>query len=106
MVKRAYVAWADTARLAPARHFRPEEFDVGGDEGLLGRRNVDILVDRLHRANRDADAAIDAFVGLDIHHPPTLVDALHRANFLADPVLHIDAGRGDDVSHRSFIPPP
>jgi len=99
-VELAHVSRRHAARRAPAGDAVAEELRVGGDERLFGRRHIDILVDRLHGTDRDADAAIDAFVGLDIHHAAALVDALYGADLLADAVLHIDAGRGDDVGHH------
>src|SRR5207237_831674 len=95
----ADVLGAHATGRAPTRDAGRKELGIGGDEQFLLARHVAILINRLDRADRDADAAIDAFVGLDVHHPPTLVDALDRADFLADAVLHIDAGRGDDVGH-------
>src|SRR5215468_5378371 len=85
---------------APAGDIGAKEEGVRLDEGFLLARDVDVFVDRLHRADRDADAAADALVGLDVHHAPALVDALDRADLLADAVLHVDAGRGDDVAHQ------
>ena len=63
-------------------------------DALLG-----IRLDRLDRAFRLADPAIDAFVRMDDQHVVTLVEAVHRTDFDAIGVFAFDAGFSDDVSH-------
>src|SRR5215469_11509956 len=88
------------ARRTPAGHGGAEEFGIDGGERRLVRWNRVILEDRLHRADGEAKAAIDAFIGLDVHHPPALIDAVDRTDIHAGAVLHVDTGRDDDVGHR------
>src|SRR5699024_4235039 len=76
-----------------------EELDVG--LVVLGPlvRGVVLVVDRLDGADRLAGTAVHALVGLDVQHPVALVDAVHGALVHTGPVLHVDAGQGDDVRH-------
>jgi len=65
----------------------------------LLRRRIGVRNDRLDRAFRLADAAIDAFVGMDHQHVGADIEAIDRADL--DAVLEFapDAGFGDDVGH-------
>src|SRR5215469_12783833 len=92
--------WTRPARRTPAGHGRAEEFGIDGGERRLVRGHRVILEDRLHRADGEAKAAIDAFIGLDVHHSPALVDAVDRTDIHAGAVFYVDAGRDDDVGHR------
>jgi hypothetical protein len=58
-----------------------------------------IGLDCLDRAFRFADAAIDAFVGVDNEHVLTLVEAIHRAYFHTIHVLTFDTVFRDNVGH-------
>src|SRR5688572_18644930 len=63
---------------------------------------------RLDRARRDARAAVDALVGMNIKHggarKAVLVlarmDAVHRTDVHAGRVLRSDAGFADDIGHE------
>src|SRR5216683_1856880 len=55
--------------------------------------------DRLVRAFGLADAAIDAFVGMDDEHVLALIEAIDRAHLDAIHQLALDAGFSDDVGH-------
>src|ERR1700676_276517 len=57
--------------------------------------------DCLDRALGLADAAVDAFLGIDHQHVLALVEAIHGADFDAVHVLALDAGIVDDVGHSS-----
>src|SRR5262245_11238906 len=83
------------ARLAPTGDGRAKELGIGGNERLFVGRHVILLVDCLYRTNRDAEAAIDALVRLDVHHSPAFIDALNGADLLAGAILDVDAGRSD-----------
>ena len=82
--------------------------DVGPDGGIL-RIEFDPILDarlavrkdRFGRAFRLADAAIDAFIGIDDEHVLALVEAIDRADLDAIHVFAADAGFGDDVGHDS-----
>src|SRR5271157_3910926 len=99
MIERADVSRIGAAGRTPARDCRSEELGVGGFEGALALRQIVARVNRVDRTDAEAEPAVDALVGLDIHHPGALVDALDRTDLLAGAVLHVDAGRGDHVSH-------
>src|SRR5580692_5529487 len=99
MVERADMGRVGAAGRGPAGQRRAEEFGIGGPESALFGRQILDGVDRLDRADGKAQAAIDAFVGLDIHHPAALIDAFDGTDDLAGAVLDVDAGRGDDISH-------
>jgi hypothetical protein len=60
-------------------------------------------LDRVDRALRLADAAIDALVGMDDEHVVALVEAVDRANFDTIGVFALDANFSDDVGHRSHM---
>jgi hypothetical protein len=75
---------------------------VLGDVLLPLVRRLLLRKDRLHRAGVDAEAAVDALLGMDVELLPVLVlavDAIDRAHIHARDVLHPDAGLGDDVGH-------
>src|SRR5579862_624187 len=58
-----------------------------------------IGLDRVDRAFRLADPAIDAFIGVDDQHIFALVEAIHGADFNAVHVFAFDAIVVDDVGH-------
>src|SRR5258708_2784389 len=99
MIGGRHMARAGAAGRAPAGDGFTEELGVDLLERRLCLRQVVLVIDRLHRADRQADAAIDAFLRLDVHHPPALVDAVARATVLAGSVLDVEAGGDDDVGH-------
>src|SRR5574341_1065668 len=78
---------------------------VLGDEALPLLRHVGFLEDGRHRTFGLAGAAVDAFLGLDIELVGPLIDAVHGAGIDAGAVDGADAGFGDDVGHRVFLPP-
>src|SRR5215213_5840042 len=59
--------------------------------------------DRLGRAFRLADAAIDAFVGVDDEHIVAFVKAIDRADLDAIHIFAFDAGVGDDIGHANKL---
>src|SRR3989441_1494769 len=62
-----------------------------------------VRLDRVDRAFRLADPAIDAFVRVDDEHVLALVEAVHGANLHAIHQLALDAAFVDDVGQlRSF----
>src|SRR6185369_6076424 len=88
----SFEAWERRARRSGRGH--AEVLVVLGDERfpLVG----DLLqgVDRLDRAGVDAEAAVDALLGVDVEHLPVLVlavDAVDRADVDAGGILHSDA---------------
>src|SRR5437870_5719112 len=73
-----------------------DELHLRGGHVLLRKNRVD-------RTGIDTGAAVDALVGVDVHHAVLvgLVDAVHRANLDAGLVLEVDAGLRDDIGHRA-----
>src|SRR5690606_14360284 len=59
-----------------------------------------IRLDRVGRAFRLADAAIDALVRVDDEHVLAFVETIHRTDLHAVHVFAFDAIVGDDVGHR------
>src|ERR1700760_2842911 len=55
-------------------------FSAGAGEPLLQAR-LGVRLDRIRRAFRFADTAVDAFVRMDHQHVVALVEAIYRADF-------------------------
>ena len=62
-----------------------------------------IRFDRVGRAFRLANTAIDAFVRMDDQHVFTLVETVHGADFNAVHIFALDAVFSDDVGHDSPV---
>jgi hypothetical protein len=84
--------------------------DIGPDLRIFGinfkplfETGLGIRLDRVDRAFRLANTAIDAFVGVDDEHVLTLVEAVHRAHFDAVRVLATNAALVDDVGQLSLL---
>src|SRR3712207_295770 len=88
-------------RRAPGAAQVGEELHVGVVEVLPLVRDVVLVVDGLHRADRLAGTAVDALVGVDVEHPVALVDAVDRTLVDARLVEDVDTSLGDDVGHGS-----
>src|SRR4051812_21739984 len=78
---------------------RLRELAVERDEFLLRVGHVVLGEDRLDRALRHAQRAVDALVGVDHQHVRPLAEAVDRADVDAVRVFALDAAFGDDVSH-------
>jgi hypothetical protein len=61
--------------------------------------------DGLGRASRNANAAIDAFVGVNDEHVLADIEAVDGAHFDAIHVLAFDAVVRDDVGHQPAFSP-
>src|SRR5947209_6639117 len=59
-------------------------------------------MDRGDRADGFAQAAVDAFVRLDIERAAAFVDAVDRTGLQAGLVLDVDAGVDNDEGHELF----
>ena len=81
------------------RDGRPEELPVHVDVRTPLVRDVADFIDGLHRAHRNACAALHALVRLDVALAEPVVDAVDRALLHARTVVHVDAGFGDHVRH-------
>src|SRR5271168_5254775 len=103
MVERADMGRTGAAGRAPAGDRGSEEFGVGAFERALAFLQIIAGENRIDWTDGEAQAAVDALVGLDIHHPPALVDALDRTRLLAGAVFDVDAGRGDHISHDETL---
>src|SRR5260370_32812418 len=99
MVERHYLA-VGASRRAETRDCRPEEFAVDRDEMPLRGRHIGFVVDGIHRTNRKAQPAIDAFLRLYVKRAQALVDAIDRTAKHARTILDIDAGVGYHVGHQ------
>jgi hypothetical protein len=86
-------------RFLLGRNVRPLfcEFSVDGQPFLHSRLGV--RLDRVDRAFRFANAAIDALIGMDDQHVLALVETIHGADFDAVHVFTFDAIIVDDVGH-------
>jgi hypothetical protein len=62
-------------------------------------RRRGIRLDRVDRAFRLANSAIDAFVGVDDKHVLAFIEAVNRANFDAVHEFALDAVFIDDIGH-------
>src|SRR5262249_40413627 len=74
----------------------------GGEAGPLGR-HVGLGEDGLDGALRHARLAVDAVGRVDVEHLLVLVEALHRADRDAVGVLAVVAGLADGVGHRTVV---
>ena len=72
---------------------------VQRDQVVQAGGNVLLCLDRLDRTLRDADRAVDAFIGVDDEHVRTFPEAIHRTDVHAVGVLAANAGFKDDVRH-------
>src|SRR6185369_4026900 len=103
MIQLARAHAAGAAGASQAGDLRLEEFPVDGDEMLQVVRQLHVLEDRARRADRDTDAAVDAFLGMDIESANAFVDAIDRAARHASGVLAVDAAVGDHISHLGAV---
>src|SRR5262249_5002977 len=83
--------------------------DVGPDLRKLGieaeeplKTRLGVGFDRLDRAFRFTDAAVDALVGMDDEHVFALVEAIHGTHLDAIHVLARNAAFDDDVGHPNL----
>ena len=90
---------AAISRLIPSGPLRPKELAVDRDEPLQGRRQVGVFPDCLRRTDRHADAAVDAFIRMDVESAWPFINAVDRAATHAGGILAVDAGFGDHISH-------
>jgi hypothetical protein len=67
-----------SARGSPARHLFAEKLPVDRDEWLVSDCDFLIPCNGVHRTNGQTEAAIDAFVGMDVKHPTALINAIDR----------------------------
>src|SRR5262249_12936858 len=78
-------------------------FGIEGDVVPPLLRDGAFVVDRLHRAFRDARLTIDAIDRVDVQHLLSLVETFHRADRGAVGVLAALTGFGDDEGHERFL---
>ena len=86
-------------RLLLGRDIGPDFREIRVEFQELLQRRLGIGLDRVDRAFRLADPAINAFVGMDDEHVVALVEAIHGAHLDAVHELALDATFDDDVSH-------
>ena len=85
------------------RDLGAEKFPVDGYEMGQVFGYVAVFKNCLGRANRHADAAVDAFIRVDVEAARPFVNAVHRATTDATGVFAVDAGVNDDVGHASAL---
>ena len=87
--------------IAAHRDDRPRlgQLGVEGDEGALMLGYLVLGVDRLGRAFRDAQGAVDALVRIEDEEIRPFGETVHRADLDAVRVFALDAVLGDDVGH-------
>ena len=83
--------------------------DIGPDAGVFSIQlkpffhvRLSIGLNRIHRTFRFADAAVDAFVGMDHQHVLALIETIHRADFHAFHRFALDADFIDDIGHDTI----
>ena len=80
-----------------------EKFAVDGDEMCQMFGYVAVFKNCLWRANRHADAAVDAFIRVDVEAAWSFVNAVDRTTADTTGVFAVDAGVNDDVGHASAL---
>src|ERR687898_494259 len=88
-------------RLALAGDVRPSGRQAAIELQPLLQALLGVGQDGVGRAFGLADAAVDAFVGIDDQHVLALVEAIHGADFDAVHVLAFDASLGHDIGHAT-----
>ena len=88
-------------RILARRQHRPglRQFGIERHEGFLPGWDVFFRIDRVDRAFRLAEGAVDALVRIDHQEIRTFVETVHRAHLDAVGVLALDAVLGDDEGH-------
>ena len=89
-------------RLLLDRDIRPDGGIFGVDLQPFVEARLGIRLDRLGGTFRFADAAIDAFVGVDDEEILALVEAVDGADFHAIGVFALDAIVGHDIGHEEL----
>src|SRR3546814_10793208 len=86
------------------RDVRPFGAELGVQFQPLFQPALGVGQDRFGRAFRLADAAVDAFAGIDDEHILALIEAVDRADLDAIHIFAPDAGIGNDVGHGYWLP--
>src|SRR3546814_17276492 len=79
-------------------------FRVQGDELLLAAGHVVLGIDRIDRAFRLAQGAVDALVRIDHQEVGTFVETVHRAHLDAVGVLALDRSEERRVGKECVSP--
>ncbi len=87
-----------------ARDVGPLGREIGVELQPFFKPALGVGQDRLGRAFGLADAAIDAFVGIDGEHILALVETVDRTDLDAVHIFAFNAGVGDDVGHGEKAP--
>ena len=84
------------------RNIRPDLGELGIDlQPLAVWIILGIGLDRLNRAFRLANAAIDALIRVNDEHVLAFIEAVDRANLHTVHVFTLNAGVDDDIGHRA-----
>ena len=89
--------WFTLGDALPA--FGAGQFDVQFDESELVCWHVFFGVNGVDWAFRDADGAIDAFIGVDDQHVRAFAEAVNRAHVHTVGVFAFDTGFRNDMGH-------
>jgi hypothetical protein len=91
-------------RLTLYRDVRPDQSIFGIDVEPLFESRLGVRFNRVDRALRLANTAIDAFVRVDDEHVLTLIEAVDRTYLDTVHVLTFDTAFIDDVGQLSLLP--
>jgi len=87
----------------------PLDGDVWPFHGIFGvdgqplfQTGLCIRLDGFGRAFRFANAAINAFIGVNDQHVLAFVETIHRADFDAVHIFALNAVLGDDIGHSDY----
>ena len=86
-----------------SRNVWPDFRVLGIQQQPFLKPRIGVRLDRVDRAFRLADAAINAFVRVDDEHVLTFVEAVHRAHFDAVHNLAANAALVNDVGQLSAL---
>ena len=89
---------------AEVRDVRPDLSILGIDLEPFFEAGLGVRLDRIDRAFRFANTAIDAFIRVNDEHVLTLIKAVDRTDLNTVHVLTFDAAFIDDVGQSSLLP--
>ena len=83
---------------------RPDQSIFGIDSEPFFESGLRVRLDRIDRAFRLANTAIDAFIGVDDEHVLAFIEAVHGAHLDTVHVLAANAALVDDVGQLGVLP--
>jgi hypothetical protein len=103
MITQSSAHTARTGGVPKPGDLRTEKFAVDGDEMSQVFGYIAVFKNRLRRAHRHADGAVDTFIRVYVVSARPFVNAVDRATTDATGVFAVDAGVSDDVGHASAL---